>query len=367
MKIAYVFEEGRLNRHERTRVGHLGSEFFYGSIQMAANGHDVALLELQTPSGRTRWWQRVVDRLFAWQLLPSRTTGAVLRVLKDISKDLNRCEVVVATTTQIAFGLGTLKLLNIVRPQIVAIHCGLINYRHSWIRRKVNGLILRRMWTQLYGDGEREGVIDIFTVPPERVLVNQFGVDVEFWTPDEGASEEHILSVGNDARRDYKLLLKAAAKISHPVVVVTARNMPGKLPQNVTIMSGNWHDETLTDEALRDLYRGAKCVVIPLVQSVQPSGQSVCLQAMACGKPVILTRTRGLWSESMMQDGENVIFVPPGDEEALVRAIDRLMSNPAERRRIGERARDTACSEGNIDGFADRLERLCKAAVTHAA
>lgn len=363
MKVAYLFGKGREIRHDRTKTGHSASEFFYGSIQLRKKGHYVGLFELGGGVGAPFWWQRVADWLFAWQLMPSRTSGAVLRQLKDMSEELNGYEVVIATTTQIAFGLGILKLLNIIRPQIVAIHCGLINYRHSRLRCKVNGLVLRRMWTQLYGDGEREGVMSIFAVPPERVLVNQFGVDVEFWTPKDDTKEEYILSVGNDARRDYEVLLKAACKISYPVVVVTTRKMPGTLPQNVTIVSGNWHDESLTDEALRELYRRAKFVAIPLVESVQPSGQSVCLQAMACGKPVILTRTRGLWSESMMRDGENVIFVPPGDADALVRAIERLMADPEERKRIGERARETACAEGNIEGFAERLEALCHRAL----
>ena len=44
----------------------------------------------------------------------------------------------------------------------------------------------------------------------------------------------------------------------------------------------------------------------------QPSGQSVTLQASACARPVVLSRTRGLWDPDRLRDGENVLLVPPG-------------------------------------------------------
>ena len=104
-------------------------------------------------------------------------------------------------------------------------------------------------------------------------------------------------------------------------------------------------------------------VVIPLKNSPQPSGQSVCLQAMACGKVVILTRTDGLWSNETMRDSENVKFVPPGDKKALMDAIKQLVRDSWQRNKVGNSARETACLEGKITAFAGRLEAFCHQAL----
>ena len=41
---------------------------------------------------------------------------------------------------------------------------------------------------------------------------------------------------------------------------------------------------------LRKLYQDASIIVIPIRDVFQPSGYSVTLQAMSCGKPVILPK-----------------------------------------------------------------------------
>lgn len=361
MRIGFVYQRGRLARRARVRRGEVPTEFFYGGVELDRAGHAVDLHELGGRAGRALW-QRAADRLLRWRLLPSRTGGTVLGELLALCPKLQGCDVVVATTTAIGYGLGTLKLLGRLGPPLVAIHCGLVNYRHRWFRRRANGLVLRRTWTQLYGEGERDEVLRVFGVPPERVAVNQFGVDVDFWTPG-GSEGGYVLSVGNDARRDYELLVEAVGRVGCEAMIVTAREIGTRLPPTVRKVAGGWHEEAVTDGELRDLYRGAQFVVIPLHDSLQPSGQSVCLQAMACGKPVVMTRTRGLWSRRAMRDGENVILVPPGDVGTLAETMRGLLQDAGERRRLGRNAREAVCRDGDIKAFAARLEEACRRAI----
>ena len=208
------------------------------------------------------------------------------------------------------------------------------------------------------------------TTASERVFVNQYGIDADFWTPANGQSAgtgDYVLAVGNDGRRDYDLLMKVAARCRQDFIIVTRATIAGAVPPNVKIMAGDFRDEILSDLELRDLYRSARCVVTPLIETTQPSGQSVCLQAMACGRPVILTRTEGLWSEARMRDGENVVLVPPHDIEAMAAAIERVCSDPQLGDRLGRAGRETVCRDWTARDYARRLEDFVRTKVLRMA
>jgi glycosyltransferase involved in cell wall biosynthesis len=177
----------------------------------------------------------------------------------------------------------------------------------------------------------------------------------------------YVLAVGNDGRRDYELLLKAAAQCKREFIIVTRAEIKGTVPPNVKIMAGDFREEILSDVELRDMYRRARCIVTPLIETRQPSGQSVCLQAMGRGRPVTLTRTEGLWSESKMRDGENIVLVPPGEITAMTEAIERFCAEPELGNRLGCAGRETVCQDWTMRDYARRLEHFVKTRVLRTA
>ena len=188
--------------------------------------------------------------------------------------------------------------------------------------------LLNQMHSHLFGKGELEPVKQAYGVRGDCIEVNCFGVDLTFWTEgDHPGREEYVLSIGNDSRRDYLSLLEAARQIDRRFVVVTKRELPEPLPPNLEVIRGAWDSHELDDSAVRDLYRKASCVVVPLKPGVQPSGQSVTLQAMACGAPVILTHTQGLWEDEFLLHQHNVVLVPPESAGSLVDALNSLFSD----------------------------------------
>ena len=82
-------------------------------------------------------------------------------------------------------------------------------------------------------------------------------------------------------------------------------------------------------------------VVIPLKETIQPAGQSTCLQAMACGKAVIMSNVSGLWDRDIMVGGENVLLPEPGNIKQLSLAIKELLENKSLRLSLSNKARIT--------------------------
>ena len=126
----------------------------------------------------------------------------------------------------------------------------------------------------------------------------------------------------------------------------------------MTYTKGDWIGQALSDAALRELYQASRFVVIPLKESSQPQGQSVALQAMACGKAVILSRTRGLWSKDLMKHLENCYFVPAGSVSALQEAIDHLSRDTALCARLGHAARASVERHFSSDLMAKQIAAI---------
>lgn len=85
------------------------------------------------------------------------------------------------------------------------------------------------------------------------------------------------------------------------------------------------------------LLEAARCVV--LASRREAFGVAV-VEAMACGKAVLATRSGG--PQDCLEDGVTGLLVPPQDVEALREGLLRLLREPDVRRTLGEGARTAA-------------------------
>jgi glycosyltransferase involved in cell wall biosynthesis len=84
---------------------------------------------------------------------------------------------------------------------------------------------------------------------------------------------------------------------------------------------------------------------------------TVVNEAMACGLPVILTDRCGPVGD-IAREGDNAFVMKFGDRATLTDRLDRLASDPALRRRMGERSREIIDGwnyDAGVRGVADAV------------
>ena len=104
-------------------------------------------------------------------------------------------------------------------------------------------------------------------------------------------------------------------------------------------------------EDLAYYYAAADVCVVP--SHYEPFGL-VAIEAMACGTPVIASEVGGL--KFTVIDELTGLLVPPQDERAFAKAIDRVISYPAWSRQLEKDARKRVVSMFSWDGVARQLE-----------
>lgn len=227
-------------------------------------------------------------------------------------------------------------------------------------------------------------------VPPGKLFHVVQSVDEHFWRPVSSIPEDGICSVGWEAR-DYGTLIQAVSGLSLQVHIAVGteglssstmeksdyshsqpdlfESIGGKftrplyrewraevlregLPPNIII-----HNQ-LSQPALRDLYSRSRFVVVPLHQADFDAGVTTICEAMAMGKALIVTRTRG--QVDVVREGVHGLYVPPGNPRALRRAIEYLQQHPEQAVRMGRAGRELAEARHTLDQYVQRVADIVR-------
>jgi glycosyltransferase involved in cell wall biosynthesis len=103
----------------------------------------------------------------------------------------------------------------------------------------------------------------------------------------------------------------------------------------------------------RELIAGADIFVLSSLMEGLPL---VVLEALHAGRPVVVTALPGL--EGVVVNGESGLVVPRGDAAALASAVEYLIANPVEARRLARAGRAFAKSELSIERTASSYMEL---------
>jgi glycosyltransferase involved in cell wall biosynthesis len=213
----------------------------------------------------------------------------------------------------------------------------------------------------VYSSRQRDLIAAALSYATDRIVLSPFMVDTMFFAPDavDAPRRRMICSAGLEFR-DYPTMVEAVRGLDVEVVLAAAspwskrRDASGDLdiPANVTVDRFGLAD-------LRALYASAELVVVPLVDTDFQAGITTILEAMAMGKAIICTRTRG--QVDVIVDGTSGIYVPPGDAGALRAAIEQLLDDQDLAERLGRAARAWAVAEADIETYAGQMAGLVDA------
>lgn len=191
-------------------------------------------------------------------------------------------------------------------------------------------------------------------MPEAKVSFIYEKVDHCFFRPQKLDGAGYILAVGQE-QRDYGTLIEATHGLDIPLKIVASSpwstSRSRVQPPTTTSLLSN-----VSYEELRDLYAAARLVVVPLHNVDYGAGVTALLEAMAMGKPVIVTRTVGI--ADYIIPGATGEFAAPADASELREQILRLWADPGEQRRLGANARQVIEEKMNLDIYIDRVVQI---------
>lgn len=165
------------------------------------------------------------------------------------------------------------------------------------------------------------------------------------WAGSTPVEPLYVLSAGRSGR-DYRSLVEAVRgqDIRLRIVCDSAQALAGlDVPDNVTLLRGCYDGDYIREVA------GASLVAIPLAVDDISAGQMVMLQAMAFGKPVVVSRTPTICD--YVQNGDSAVLVEPGSAEELRATLLRLLADPTGTAALGERGLQTFENRFSMRGF----------------
>ena len=336
ISIIYLFKTGRRKRLEQ--VKDIPSEFFYGYKEFAEEDYNVDLLEeLDLNIVLKNFFLRKFFNLISKLIFNLPLNAIFGLIINKGFKKLNGADYIIATTNTLGIAISVAKNFGLIKSNILFINMGLFSNKPHFLKLYLYKYIFRKVKLLTISKTEYDSLKLLFN--HNEVYYIPFGVDKSFWFPQSKKEcKPYVLAVGNDLARDWNTLVNSWEDNFPTLKIITSLPVNTK-KNNIIAIKGNWHSQLLSDVEMRNLYRDAEFVILPLKETLQPSGQSTCLQAMACSKAVLISNINGIWDRKLLRNKENILFVKPGKVKDMNKAINLLLKNQQLRKTIEENGR----------------------------
>lgn len=322
--ITFIYSGGRTNKVNTIS----SSDFFYGFKEYTENGLSTTFIELRNK--KTNIFDKLVVKITKLPLYILKSLSLKNYKVLVNSKNLN----FINESTFISFLPLIFICKKFYNKNINYFPMGLVDKytQGNFLSRIIINTCLKLADNILFiGEGELNAAHKSIGVFSDKYSYIPFSIDINHWNykPKKNPKLKELLFIGNDQNRDFELLYSIAKKHKEYNFTIVSNNDNYEFSKlkNVKFLQGNLRDNILHDSEIQSLYHYADLVILPLKTSTQPSGQSVAIQSMSSGTPVMMTKTIGFWDSLHYIESKNILFV---DSQNLIGwdiKLDQLSNN----------------------------------------
>lgn len=355
-KVLMVFQP--LNEAQTYIATHGGEQFaphhYWCYDQLKANGYTVDFVE---STDGTNWLNRLGNKLGLISLQQQIRT-----IKKSRSYD-----VVYAPYMEHIFLLALLKVLKLYKKEVVAI----AHYDYPVNKKNILKRLKQKFFQNIYYRGTDKILLynrDFYKKCRQQNTKGNceaafsWGIDYEFYRSYISAqsrppNNDYVFSTGG-SKRDFKTLIKAFNGVDFPLKITTVGHFEGH--EDCEISANIEIDNSLpfgmgSPGLIRKDYYNALAVAVPLekTDTLATYGLTVVMEAMAMGKPVIITQTEA-YPFNVAKEKVGLV-VAHGDVEGWRRAVNFLIDHPDEARKMGERGKKLIKEQFNYRAFSHEV------------
>jgi hypothetical protein len=334
-RIVYVDSYGGREVWRKIKSGDMPPHHLRGCLELVRMGYEIALAE---PLPDFYLWRRPLPHDLALLPLLRRWLGP---------------DGIVFCGHNVLYWLLSLKKAGVLKCQVVS---------HLWAREPLNFAKWHSGIVALTPAGRQQATA---LAPQVATAHLGWGATLDVY-PRLPYRPETFFSCGI-AHRDFRTLSRAASTWGGSVTVFSPGEIDGiTWSPNVSVVNSgkgwNFQNKRISyDKLLRDYYaRSIASLLILTEDRAQQTaiGFTELVEALAMGRPIIMTRTGALPTQIDVEREECGVFVPPGDAQALSEAMSFLAGDVPAATRMATRARELAESYYNIERYARDLHEF---------
>ena len=245
--------------------------------------------------------------------------------------------------------------------------------RQQGLRRKIKAWVPQRFATEItvVSDYLRNTLVES-GFPPHRTHRVYNGVDLGRFASGEAANLRGALGLPPHAKLVGMVANLRQAK-GYEYFVQSARAVVDVIPESYFLAVGETAEAMLArlQDLVRQLKLDARVSFLGFRKDVHGilrdldvfvltstnEGLSIStIEAMAAGKPVVVTRSGG--PEEIVEDGITGYLVPPADAGALAARVCEILRNPDVGRCLGSKAQAAVARKFSLQGMVEQYESL---------
>ncbi len=364
-KITYIYQAGRAERMQNMESS--AKEFFYGYFYMKEQLKDVNFLEFNVNTDKflRKYFNQFLRKISGLPFFSD------LILSKAYRKTLLNSKTIVCTNQRVGFSILLFLWINSQKNiNSVVFVMGLFNNNpknliKKFFRKNFIILFMRTFKKIIFlSSGEFQYVNKFYPQYKNKIHFLPFSIDQNFWTADitseKEVSKKSVLFIGNDGKRDYDFVIRLAKEMPKIKFTFITKQIKNKelLSKNVTLLSGKWDDLNISDSDIKKVYQNSSISIIPIIKSLQPSGQSVALQSLSMGVPVLITVSEGFWEPNLYEDNKNIIFVENNKINLWKEKIENILKDTSKLNEIRTQGKKLVMENNNLEIFSQKLKKI---------